>query len=166
VLVVGGRPGEPFSVSPWERSAEALRFWTTGDWSSAIEVLATQHAEDPANANILYNLACAECRDGRADAALSHLEGAVTLEPRFSTAPRTTGLAAYGVTPLPAANDRALARSRRAAAQGVAGQPHPRPSSRNAGTVVPGGDEQHGRARTMRADEQARDRLRASALCA
>jgi len=84
VLVVGGRPGEPFSVSPWEQSAEALRFWTTGDWSSAIEVLAAQHAEDPANANILYNLACAECRDGRADAALSHLEGAVTLEPRFA----------------------------------------------------------------------------------
>ena len=25
-----------FSVSPWERSAEALRFWTTGEWDAAI----------------------------------------------------------------------------------------------------------------------------------
>lgn len=84
VLVVGARPGEPFSISPWERSAEALRFWTTGDWGRAIEVLASQHAEDPANASVLYNLACAECRDGRVEDALRHLGRAVALEPRFA----------------------------------------------------------------------------------
>ena len=84
VLVVGARPGAPFSISPWERSAEALRFWTTGDWERAIEVLTTQLVEDPGNANVLYNLACAESRDGRIEEALSHLAEAVRLEPRFA----------------------------------------------------------------------------------
>ena len=65
ILVIGGRPGAAFSVSPWERSAEALRCWTTGDWDRAIEILDVQLAEDPANANVLYNLACAESRSGR-----------------------------------------------------------------------------------------------------
>ena len=84
VLVVGARPGEPFSISPWERSAEALRFWTTQDWESAIGVLAAQLAEDPGNANVLYNLACAESRDGRLEPALEHLARAVELEPQFA----------------------------------------------------------------------------------
>jgi tetratricopeptide (TPR) repeat protein len=84
ILVIGGRPGEPFSVSPWERSAEALRFWTTGEWDRAIDVLTAQLAGDPGNANVLYNLACAESRDGRVDDALEHLVVAVELEPRFA----------------------------------------------------------------------------------
>lgn len=84
ILVVGGRPGRPFTVSPWERSAEALRFWTTCEWGRAIDVLSGQLAEDPGNANLLYNLACAESRDGRLDDAIAHLLEAVELEPRFS----------------------------------------------------------------------------------
>jgi hypothetical protein len=84
VLVIGGRPGAAFSVSPWERSAEALRFWTTGEWDRAIEVLEAQLAEDPGNANVLYNLACAESRDGRLGPALTHLARAVELESRFA----------------------------------------------------------------------------------
>lgn len=84
VLVVGARPGEPFSISPWERSAEALRYWATGDWERAIEVLTAQLAEDPGNANILYNLACAESRHGLTGDALQHLGEAVRLEPRFA----------------------------------------------------------------------------------
>ena len=83
ILVIGGEPGAAFSVSPWERSAEALRFWTTGDWDRAIEVLEGQLAEDPGNANVLYNLACAESRGGRHDAALDHLSRAVELEPQL-----------------------------------------------------------------------------------
>jgi len=85
VLVIGGRPGELFSVSPWERSAEALRFWTTGEWDRAIDVLKAQLVEAPANANVLYNLACAESRRGYAEAAIYHIQEAVTLEPRFAT---------------------------------------------------------------------------------
>lgn len=84
VLVVGGRPGEAFSVSPWERSAEALRCWASEDWGRAIEVLEAQLAGDPDNANVLYNLACAESRDGREDDALDHLARALELAPRFA----------------------------------------------------------------------------------
>lgn len=83
VLVIGGRPGAPFSVSPWERSAEALRFWTTGEWDRAIEVLEAQLVEDPGNANVLYNLACAESRGGYLESAVAHVVEAVGLEPRF-----------------------------------------------------------------------------------
>jgi tetratricopeptide (TPR) repeat protein len=89
ILVIGGRPGAAFSVSPWERSAEALRCWTTGDWNRAIEILTAQLAEDPANANVLYNLACAECRSGRDGAAIEHLTRAVELVPRFAELART-----------------------------------------------------------------------------
>ena len=91
ILVIGGRPGAAFSVSPWERSAEALRCWTTGDWDRAIEILTAQLAEDPANANVLYNLACAECRSGRDGAAIDHLTRAVELVPRFAELARTDG---------------------------------------------------------------------------
>lgn len=83
VLVVGGRPGAAFTVSPWERSAEALRFWTTGEWDNAIAVLERQHIETPTDAGVLYNLACAESRAGRVDRAVEHLRLAVSLEPRF-----------------------------------------------------------------------------------
>jgi tetratricopeptide (TPR) repeat protein len=91
ILVIGGRPGAAFSVSPWERSAEALRCWTTGDWDRAIEILTAQLAEDPANANVLYNLACAESRSGRDGAAIEHLTRAVDLVPRFAELAQTDG---------------------------------------------------------------------------
>jgi tetratricopeptide (TPR) repeat protein len=84
ILAIGGRPGAPFTVSPWERSAEALRFWTTGEWDRAIAVLEGQLAEDPGNANVLYNLACAESRGEHHDAALDHLARSIELEPSFS----------------------------------------------------------------------------------
>jgi len=84
ILVIGGKPGAAFSVSPWERSAEGLRFWTTGEWDRAVEVLEKQLADDPANPNVLYNLACAESRGGSHEAALGHLSRAIELEPSFT----------------------------------------------------------------------------------
>ena len=39
---------------------------------------------DPGNANVLYNLACAESRDGRIEPAIAHLTRAVELEERFA----------------------------------------------------------------------------------
>ena len=91
ILVIGGRPGAAFSVSSWERSAEALRYWTTGDWDGAIRILNGQLAEDPTNANVLYNLACAESRSGRSGAAIDHLTRAVELVPRFAELAQTDG---------------------------------------------------------------------------
>jgi tetratricopeptide (TPR) repeat protein len=84
ILVIGGRPGAPFTVSPWERSAEALRYWSTGEWGRAIEILKAQLAQDPLNANVFYNLACAESHAGQADAALEHLRHAIELQPQFA----------------------------------------------------------------------------------
>lgn len=84
VLAIGGARGAPFSVSPWERSAEALRHWATGDWDLAIDALTRQLAEQPDDAGVLYNLACAEARAGRGDEALAHLGQAVGREPRFA----------------------------------------------------------------------------------
>ena len=83
VLVVGAKTGDAFAVSDWERSAEALRYWSTEDWDMAIEVLQRHHGEHPENAGVLYNLACAEARSGRPEGALVHLAEAVALEPRF-----------------------------------------------------------------------------------
>ncbi len=83
VLVIGGRRGEAFEVSSWERSAEALRFWPTEEWERAIAILQREHVEHPENAGVLYNLACAEARFGRADDSLEHLRLAIEHEPRF-----------------------------------------------------------------------------------
>jgi tetratricopeptide (TPR) repeat protein len=77
VLVVGAKPGEAFSVSPWERADEALRYWPTGEWDKAIAILEAQLAETPDDANVLYNLACAEAQGGRSDDALAHLASAI-----------------------------------------------------------------------------------------
>ena len=84
VLVVGGKPGEAFTVSEWEKSAEALRYWTTQEWGRAIEFLSGRHEVNPEDSGILYNLACAESRGGEVDNALSHLERAIELRPGFA----------------------------------------------------------------------------------
>ncbi len=84
VLVVGGTPGQAYHVAPWERNARVLRFWETGDWEGAIAELRDLHEEEPESAGILYNLACAEARAGRADDALAHLVAAVSLFPGFA----------------------------------------------------------------------------------
>ena len=89
ILVIGGRAGAAFSVSGWERSAEALRYWTTQDWDGAIQFLDGQLAADSDNGNILYNLACAESRGGRNEAAIEHLTRAVELVPRFAELAQT-----------------------------------------------------------------------------
>jgi hypothetical protein len=88
VLVVGGKPGEAFTVSPWEASSEALQYWATEEWDRAIEVLASEHAAHPDHANVLYNLACAESRAGHVDDAIAHLEQAVALQDSFAETAR------------------------------------------------------------------------------
>ena len=84
ILAVGAKPGEVFTPSTWERSAEALRFWPTEEWDRAIEVLEGHLAETPDHAGTHYNLACAHARAGRPEQALEHLERAVALGPRFA----------------------------------------------------------------------------------
>jgi tetratricopeptide (TPR) repeat protein len=89
VLAMGGPRGEAFAPSGWEGGAEVLRYWTTGEWEKAIAALAERNAEVPGKASVLYNLACAESRGGRADDALGHLEEALALSPSLRSAART-----------------------------------------------------------------------------
>lgn len=89
ILAVGARPGEVFSPSPWERTAEALAFWPTEDWQGAIDVLEGHLAETPDSGVTLYNLACALARAGRGDEALVRLREAVEREERFLEAAQT-----------------------------------------------------------------------------
>lgn len=84
VLVVGGTPGRAYEVAPWERNAAALRFWESEDWEGAIAELRELHEAEPESAGILYNLACAEARLGRADDALEHLAASVALFAGFA----------------------------------------------------------------------------------
>ncbi len=84
VLVVGGTPGKAYEVAPWERNAAVLRFWESEDWEGAIIELRDLHETEPESAGILYNLACAEARLGRADDALEHLAASVALFAGFA----------------------------------------------------------------------------------
>jgi len=84
ILVVGAKPGEAFTPSTWERSAEALRFWPTEEWDRAVEVLEGHLAETPEHAGTHYNLACAHARAGRADIAVEHLGKAIALQQSFA----------------------------------------------------------------------------------
>ncbi len=84
ILVVGAKPGEAFTPSTWERSAEALRFWPTEEWDRAVEVLEGHLEETPDHAGTHYNLACAHARAGRPDVALDHLRKAIELHESFA----------------------------------------------------------------------------------
>ena len=84
VLAVGGKPGEAFTPSPWERSAPAFAHWATGDFEKAVELLAKAHGQHPEDAGVLYNLACAESRAGRREDAVTHLRETVELDDSFA----------------------------------------------------------------------------------
>ncbi len=89
VLVVGGKRGEPFSISPWERYAEGLQFFAAKDYAGALAYFERAHSEAPDQAGVLYNLACAESRGGRGEDALVHLEQAIALNAPFREAAQT-----------------------------------------------------------------------------
>jgi tetratricopeptide (TPR) repeat protein len=89
VLAVGSKAGEAFVPSQWERSAPAFRFFATKEYDKAREVLDRAHRENPDDAGVLYNLACAESMLGRTDDALAHLERSIARRDRFRVAART-----------------------------------------------------------------------------
>ncbi len=83
VLIVGGKPGEAFSPSPWERNGHALAYFGTGEFDKAVEELEQIHREDPEDPGVLYNLACAESMSGKGDQAVEHLSRAIELDASF-----------------------------------------------------------------------------------
>ena len=84
VLVVGGRPGEAFTPSPWERNAEGLVHFGNEEYEKAVETYERLLAETPGNASFLYNLACAETRLGRKAEALSHLRESAKIDSQYA----------------------------------------------------------------------------------
>jgi tetratricopeptide (TPR) repeat protein len=83
VLVVGGRPGEAFTPSPWERNAEGLTLYAAGEYEKAAETYERLLAESPGEARFLYNLACSEAQLGRKEQALDHLRQAIAQNPHM-----------------------------------------------------------------------------------
>ena len=80
IVIVGGKPGEPFTPSPWERTSEGLVHFANKDYEKAAEVYESFLAETPGNAGFLYNLACAESLLGRKEEALQHLRQSVEID--------------------------------------------------------------------------------------
>ncbi len=83
VVIVGGKPGEPFRVSGWEFSAPGVQRLMAGEHEQAVELLTQANTERPDEANILYNLACAESLVGRHADALGHLSRSIELDRSF-----------------------------------------------------------------------------------
>ena len=83
VVIAGGKPGEAFTQSPWERAAPALAHFGTGEYDKAVEALEQLLVETPEDAAVLYNLACAESLTGKRQEALGHLKRSVELDPDF-----------------------------------------------------------------------------------
>jgi quercetin dioxygenase-like cupin family protein len=84
VLALGGKPGEPFTVSAWEAMFAAVPAAQHERWDEAIAIHLEALAERPDHPALLYNLACMECRGGRFLDALLHLERAVELDPQLA----------------------------------------------------------------------------------
>jgi hypothetical protein len=84
ILVIGAKPGEAFTPSTWERSAEALQYWPSEEWDRAIEVLEGHLVETPDHPGTHYNLACAHARAGHTDVALDHARKAIELQESFA----------------------------------------------------------------------------------
>jgi quercetin dioxygenase-like cupin family protein len=89
VLAIGGKPGEPHTVSAWEAMFAAVPAARAERWDEAIRIHEEALAELPDNARLLYNLACMEARGGRHLDAMLHLQRAVSLDARFAAHART-----------------------------------------------------------------------------
>lgn len=84
IVAVGGRPGEAFTPSPWERNAPVLAYFGTREYDKAIEALEKLLAETPEDATVHYNLACAKSLTGKKEEAIAHLERAIEIDADFS----------------------------------------------------------------------------------
>jgi len=83
VLVVGGTPGEAWSISPGESISGFFRRYREKDYEGALDILRNALEDHPGNALILYNIACMESCLGKADEAWEPLAESLTAWPRF-----------------------------------------------------------------------------------
>jgi mannose-6-phosphate isomerase-like protein (cupin superfamily) len=80
-LAIGGAPGQPYEVSPWEASAAATGLAQDGDADAAADLMADAAELHPKNASVLYNAACFEALAGRRELALTHIQAAAAIDP-------------------------------------------------------------------------------------
>jgi quercetin dioxygenase-like cupin family protein len=88
VLVVGGKPGEPFRVSPWEESwresGDAMALYREGRYAEAADVLREAVERFPESGGLYYNLACFDSMAGAgAETVAAELARSIELYPSF-----------------------------------------------------------------------------------
>jgi len=84
VLAVGGEPGRAYEISAWEYYFAAMPAFKAERWDEAIALMQEGLEEKPGNPALLYNLACAESRAGRAEEAVGHLQQAVASDGTYA----------------------------------------------------------------------------------
>jgi tetratricopeptide (TPR) repeat protein len=89
VLVIGGKPGEAFRVSPWEAAADAWAAYQEKDYDTAADRFERVLVDYPKAGGILYNLACCESLAGRGEPAVEHLRQSIQIDERFREFART-----------------------------------------------------------------------------
>lgn len=89
VLVVGAKAGEAYTVSPWEKAADAYPLWEAQEYEQAAEILRQVAEEHPDAGGVLFNLACAESLSGDTEGALDHLRRALEADPKLIELART-----------------------------------------------------------------------------
>jgi tetratricopeptide (TPR) repeat protein len=77
IVVFGGKPGEPFTVSGWESAFAAFAYQRAGEPQRALATLREGYREDDWAAN--YNLACLLALQGDTDEAFEKLARAAAL---------------------------------------------------------------------------------------
>jgi tetratricopeptide (TPR) repeat protein len=83
VLLVGGRRGEAWRLTPGETMYEFWPLYEARDYEGALAVVEQTLAEYPGNALAHFNIACMSSLLGRTDAALEHLRAAIDAYPEY-----------------------------------------------------------------------------------
>ena len=89
VVAVGGRPGEPFRVTPGELMRDFFEPYNAKDYGGALAIARRVLDAYPGNGLALYNIACMEALLGKPNDALAHLGEALKAAPRLRDNART-----------------------------------------------------------------------------
>jgi tetratricopeptide (TPR) repeat protein len=91
VVAVGGAPGEVYRPRAWETNADVFALLDEGRNDEARRLLLDALERYDDRATLLYNLACTEAQLGDTDAALEHLEAALSGRPSLAESARADG---------------------------------------------------------------------------
>jgi tetratricopeptide (TPR) repeat protein len=83
ILVVGGRRGEAWRLTPGEATEEFWPLYQAKDYEGALAVVRQALEEYPGNALAHYNVACMSSLLGRPDDAVEHLRAALDGWPEY-----------------------------------------------------------------------------------